>query len=271
MIDWSARRAHLSGIYDGYYASREYQRRYPRPNPGTLDFLLRHAGQARRVADIGCGNGRYALPLLEAGPARLVGCDTSGAALAAFGQRLQGHPAQARVTLVHGDAAALPLERFDCLLMLFGVLGHVGSRQERVECLRQLRRRATPQACLLLSVPSRWRRRPLDLARSLFTPGREAFGDIEFRRRIGQREQTFFYHLYTPRELRAELAEAGWSVIALEAESLLPEWLLSQHGWLGRLDRRLQPWIPPALGYGIRAAARAATPSVQTSVRLGKG
>ena len=252
-------RERMRQLYDSYYRSHDYDRRYPRPNRGTLDFLLRHgAAQARRIADVGCGNGRYALPLLDRGTAELVACDISQAAVDAFALRLAQSPHAHRVQLVAGGPEALPRgSGFDCIVMLFGVLSHIGPREGRIEALRQLRLRAVPDARLLLSVPSRWRRRPVELLLSL-RRGRGRFGDIEFTRMISGRPQTFDYHLYTVQGLRADLADAGWVVKCLEAESLLPEWLITQWPSLGRLDRWVQRFLPAALGYGIRVAAQPA-------------
>ncbi len=250
-------RERMRELYDSYYRSHDYDRRYPRPNLGTLDFLLRHgAAEAQRIADVGCGNGRYALPLLERGDADLVACDISHAAVDAFALRLAQTPHAHRVKLVAGGPEALPRAPvFDCFVMLFGVLSHIGPRGGRIEALRQLQLRAAPEARLLLSVPSRWRRRPVELLLSL-RHGRSRFGDIEFTRLISGRPQTFDYHLYTVRGLRADLAEAGWAIECLEAESLLPEWLVTQWPSLGRLDRWVQRVLPSALGYGIRVSAR---------------
>ncbi|MEJ7931966.1 class I SAM-dependent methyltransferase [Ramlibacter sp. AN1015] len=261
-LGWSGVREQLRDLYDAYYASRDYERRYPRANHGTLAFMWRHgAARARCVLDVGCGSGRYAMPVLAAGNARVVGCDISRAAIDAFAARLRGHRHAARVTLVHGGAEALaPQLRADCILLLFGVLSHVGPRAARVRALAELRARAADDARLLLSVPSIWRRRPMELMASLadvLRGRRERWGDIAFQRDIGGHKRTFHYHLYTVAALREELALAGWQLQAWEAESLLPEWLLTQWPALERLDLAVQPWLPAAFGYGIRAMARA--------------
>jgi len=246
-------------LYDAYFESLYYEKRYPSPNPGTMDFLVRHgAAQARQLADVGCGSGRYAVPLLELGTQQVFACDISRAALDGLAGRIQSAGLAGRVRLVLGSAESLPhpLE-LDCIVMLFGVLSHIATRQARVEVLRQLRRRAATDARLLLSVPSRWRRRPFELLASLVAPDR-ALGDIEYTRTFLGRPQTFFYHLYTIKGLREDLAQAGWQVEAMEAESVFPESAVTRWPALGELDRILQRGLPAALGYGIRVAARPA-------------
>ena len=81
-------------------------------------------------------------------------------------------------------------------------------------------------------------------------------GNILFTRVLGGTPHQFFYHLYTVKRLRAELLEAGFVMTTASAESLLPEWLITQHPWLGRADALLSRALPAALGYGIRAVAR---------------
>jgi SAM-dependent methyltransferase len=253
----AALREQMRALYDSYYASSDYERRYPRPNAGTLAFLLRHGvGQARLLADVGCGNGRYALPALEAGAHRVVACDVSTAAIDSFARRLHRHPAAGQVQLVRGGPEALPQDaQFDCLMMLFGVLSHIGPRAARITALRELHQRAAPGARLLLSVPSAWRRRPLELLSSMWQRHHEVFGDVRFTRHIAGRPQTFYYHLYSLRRLRDELDEGGWWMAHAEAESLMPEWQVTTSSVLERIDRWCQPWLPAALGYGIRVVA----------------
>ena len=218
-----------------------------------------------QFADVGCGNGRYALPVMRAGGCELVGCDLSRNALDAFARRLheasdeRDVPDPARLALVLGGPEALPAgPPFDRFMMLFGVLSHIGPRAGRVDALRELRQRASADAQLLLSVPSLWRRRPLELLASLARRGGDTLGDVRFTRLIAGRPQTFYYHLYTLRGLREELAEAGWRLVHVEAESLAPEWLITRFAACEWLDRRLQARLPAALGYGIRAVARPA-------------
>ena len=250
-------RGAMQALYDQYFESHDYERRYPQPNTGTLAFLRRHgAMQCAEVLDIGCGNGRYAIPYLKESRGRLTGCDISAAALRSFARSVQESALEPRVRLVNGGVEALwPELPYDAVLLMFGVLGHVGPHPERRVLLRRLREISAPDCRLFLSVPSLWRRRPLELLGSLFSRERETWGDIHFSRRIAGQPRTFFYHLYTLRGLISELASSGWTLVDAEAESVLPEWLITQSALFDRIDHRLQAFCPTALGYGIRALA----------------
>ncbi len=255
--------------YDSAFASRDYQARYPVANPATLEFLrLCHLDRAREVLDLGCGNGRYAIPLAAMGQARVTACDPSREALSALAQLLARTPWQHRFQLVQGGADSIdPAARFDGFMLMFGVLGLLGPAPERVAVLRRLRAQALPEARLVLSVPSAWRRLPIAqlqarLRRLWQTDGGTDVAsnpggsrDVHLTRRIAGQRRGFTYHLYRPGELRRELAAGGWRIVRLEAESLLPESMVCRWDSVGALDGRLRPWLPAAWGYGMRALA----------------
>ena len=255
----------MARLYDHYYASHAYDLRYPRPNPGVMRFLLEHgAADARNILDFGCGSGRYGMALLERGSARMTAYDISKVSLAEYARRLRQSPHASRVTLAGGELSSLGCApSYDMVLMLFGVLSHVGARAERLRVLQRLRRLVDGQGSLILSVPSIWRRRPLELARAMLArqagraaPPRDEPGNVVFSREVGGMPVEFFYHLYTLARLADELAAAGFALVECRAESVLPEWLVTQHPRLARLDAAAARILPAALGYGICALAR---------------
>jgi SAM-dependent methyltransferase len=257
--------AGMTDLYDHYFACKDYEKRYPAPNAATLEFLLRHgAGKAGRILDFGCGNGRYALALLEATSAHVTGYDISTSAIEEFSNFLKQTPFGPRVRLLTGPREVLAgPERFDVVLLLFGVLSHIGGCADRLDVLCDLRAMMAPQGRLVLTVPSIWRRRPLELLSATFKrlTGRaqdvqaEA-GNIEFTRLLGGISHTFFYHLYSVRRLRQELQSCGFEIVEMDAESVLPEWLITQYPAVGRLDAVVSRFLPAFLGYGIRAVVK---------------
>ena len=254
----------MTDLYDRYYTSHEYEKRYPKPNQGTLHFLFDNgAKEAKDILDFGCGNGRYALPLLQQTNARLTGFDISHAAIAELSRFLQNNPHAERMRLFDGDAQILNGQGdYDMVMLMFGVLSHVGDHTARLATLKQLRSLMRPEGKLVLSVPSIFRRRPLELFAAHWQrmtgkarDTQKEPGNILFTRNIDKQAHQFFYHLYSVAGLRAELQEAGFTITTLSPESLLPEWMITQHDLLGKLDEALLPLLPAALGYGIRAVA----------------
>ncbi len=255
----------MEGLYDHYFACQDYQKRYPTPNATTLDFLIAHgADAANQILDFGCGNGRYALALLQRTQATVTGYDISLAAIDAFQSLLNNTLFGQRARLLTGPLDVLEsCAKFDMVLMLFGVLSHVGGLAARQEVLQRLRALMQPNGKLVITVPSVWRRRPLDWCSAVLrratgrAPGVQAEpGNIEFTRVLAGAPHTFFYHLYSAQSLRRELRSCGFEVVAMDAESVLPEWLVTQHRTLGRADAAVSRFLPAALGYGIRVVAR---------------
>ncbi len=84
------------------------------PDRGDLDAYVAIAEelQARRVLDIGCGTGVFALMLADRG-IDVVGVDPAGASL----DVARAKPGGERVRWIHGDATALPPLRVDLATM----------------------------------------------------------------------------------------------------------------------------------------------------------
>ncbi|MDQ0408196.1 class I SAM-dependent methyltransferase [Streptomyces sp. NBC_01723] len=107
MADECFRHPRLAAVYDALDTDR-----------GDLDAYLRVAGEfgARRVLDIGCGTGVFALLLADRG-IEVVGLDPAAASL----DVARGKPGAARVRWIEGDAASLPPLRADLATMTANV------------------------------------------------------------------------------------------------------------------------------------------------------
>ncbi|PSM41533.1 SAM-dependent methyltransferase [Streptomyces dioscori] len=103
------------------------------PDRGDLDAYLRVAEEfgARRVLDIGCGTGVFAL-LLAARGIEVVGVDPARASL----DVARGKPRGETVRWIHGDATALPPLRVDLATMTANAAQQIVGDGEWRETLR---------------------------------------------------------------------------------------------------------------------------------------
>lgn len=250
--------------YDLYFSSGLYQRRYPRANARSLAFIVDHLGAgAVEILDFGCGDGRYALPLLQATEATVTGYDVCGEAL----KRLIGHGCRfaeaGRLRPLSGTLEAVLAHyerrpRPQLAMLMFGVLGHIRPAAERRRVLTALARLLAPGGRLVLSVPNRRRRfRHEQRQRPASFDGQplEA-GDITYRRCAGKTEIPLFYHLYTAASLRHDLEASGFVVDQLVAESALSEHAVTASPGARALDEGLRRLIPLDWVYGFLASAR---------------
>jgi tRNA (uracil-5-)-methyltransferase TRM9 len=259
----------VAGNYDQYFASQLYDQRYPRPNPSSLAAVMREIrGGRARVLDFGCGNGRYAAPLLEQTEAMIVACDISRKAIDELSVRCARQVERGRLRLVCGDLSVLvnALDRsegFDLAILMFGVLGHIFSRALRQQTLAAIRGLLRPGGRIIVTVPNATRRFPRRqaLARRLVQTGQLEPGDIYYERRAENVAVKMYYHLYTLEEFVLELEQQGFRLIQVEAESVLPESSVVRSAPVRWADRMLATLIPVRYAYGFRAVAEAAAAS----------
>ena len=254
----------MSGSYDRYISSGLYDRRYPRPNRRTLRKMKRSLPAGGRFLDVGAGTGRYTLPLLQVTGTSGVALDICPVARTTLAERLGEFVRAERLVIRGEDADALAADHpqaFDLALLAFGVLAHVAGCAERLRLLRAIRSMLKADGTLILSVPNARRRFRAEQRTSapLVDAGKLEPGDILYNRGQDDGEIQLFYHLYTLAEVRDDLAEAGFRVTNVGAESLLSERTVVSDPLTGWLDAMACSIAPASLGYDLLAVAKLQT------------
>lgn len=186
--------------------------------------LVRRFTPGQRILDVGCGGGREAVPMAQAG-LRPVAMDVSVAMVRAA----TAHASERGVPLpvVAASLSALPFrpEAFDGVALLGQVIAHVPGRDGRIAALREVRRALRPGGTLVMTTHNRrchwkfalffgWVNRWRRLLRR-FGRG-SGLGDHDrWSARIGRLEggPPVFFHMYDLDEATADLAEAGFEVV----------------------------------------------------------
>lgn len=223
---------HIASEYDAYFVDsplmqldlRVLRSRLP-PASSTAPIV---------VADLGCGTGRVACELLPLGY-HLINVDLSPAMLRQVAAKIP-LPYQTRCQCISANlvdlATALPSHSIDWCVCLFSSLGMIRGRQHRQKCLEGVRQVLKPGGTLMVHVHNRYYSLrdpggPSWLLRSWLAScwQRDAeFGDRMYSyRRLPQ----MFLHIYSRRELLADLRAAGFRSLELlpisaQGDQLLP-------------------------------------------------
>lgn len=197
------------------------------------EALLRRAfAPGQLILDVGCGGGREAVPMVQAG-LRVVAIDLTVPMLRA----VAAHAATCQVTLsaLAGNVTVLPFrdQTFDGVAMLGQILALVPTRAQRLAALQSVRRVLRPGGTLVMTTHNRrchwkfrlyfawvngWRR----LARRLGRRGGPEDYDRWSRRDLAARPdsgQRLFLHMYDLQEAVADLQEAGFRVVEAKARA----------------------------------------------------
>ncbi|WP_187428033.1 hypothetical protein ROLI_001480 [Roseobacter fucihabitans] len=245
----------IAASYHTYFTSGQYDKRYPSPNKTTWQRICQLVTPSTHLIDFGCGSGRYLLRL-QGKVARAAGFDISPAAIALIRERaaLSGWD-DLEILGPAPEALQGYIDRVgqaDVVLCLFGVLGHIQDAHIRHEALLQMHRALKPgTGRLLVSVPNMARRFYAEQR----VAGADATGSIEYERHMDGAHVVLPYQLYDPARLCRELAEAGFELRGLGAESVLPESWLLNNAFARWGDGVVTPLCPARWGYGIIAEA----------------
>jgi len=182
---------------------------------GAVDrFILERSPAGARVLDVGAGDGVRGVRIARALSARRVVLCEPSPAMAALCRR------QGADEVWEAAAEALPGdERFDVVLCLWNVLGHLRDRGARVAALREMRRVLAPGGSVFFDVNNRHNRRAYGTWRVALRRAVDALapddrrGDTRFEWKVGGRRIPATGHLFTPREVDAIVLAAGLEVV----------------------------------------------------------
>jgi ubiquinone/menaquinone biosynthesis C-methylase UbiE len=221
----------VKAVYDTI--ATEYDERIPGAGPADdmftaneMDWLLSKIQPGERVLDIGCGTGRFTVPLAELG-AEVSALDISVGMLDVLRKKLRSKGLSA--DLKQGDMCELPFPdaTFD-VVTSFLALMHVPPA-DRPAVFHEVRRVLKPGGRMALGVKN-------GIFERLFKGDRFAavdVTDVEGKKLLftntnhGTEYQAAWYS-FTPQELEALFARAGMTVVHLKGNIPFAVWLADE-------------------------------------------
>jgi hypothetical protein len=211
------------------------------------------------------------MPFLRATNAFVCAYDISADACKALELQAATADAGSQRLLITADLGAVRAAGpYDLVVALFGVLSHIEGRENRIDTLGSIRSVLSREGLLLLTVPHALRRFPLHASpEGRGSEDSRAFARVQARRyfpsarpviyrhHIENEAMPFPYYLFSRRELISELSAAGFALMVLESDSILPERRLVRRPALTPVDDFLCRLLPSWAGYGLRAICRA--------------
>ncbi|KUN20316.1 ubiquinone biosynthesis methyltransferase UbiE [Streptomyces corchorusii] len=212
-------------------------------------FLLEKIRPGERVLDIGCGTGRFTVPMAELG-AQVSGLDLSEAMLEVAAGKLRERNLTA--DLREGDMAHMPFPdgSFDTVTSMLALM-HL-PLEDRPAVFAEVHRVLRPGGRMLLGVKNA-------LFEEMFTGDRFASVDVtdvaakqlQFTRTRSGEDYLAPWYSFSPQDLTALFAGAGMTVTRMRGNSPLAAWLADEvlrdasvRSFVDRIERFLGE-IPP--------------------------
>ncbi len=191
-----------------------------------MRFLMSKIDSGTKVLDMGCGTGRFTIPLAVSG-ARMTGLDLTSAMLDQA--RAKAEDAQVRIEFHQGDMAALPFpdNSFDVVTSMLALM-HI-PLPDRQSVFSEVARVLKPGGRMLLCVKN-------GVFERMFSGDRFAEVDITdvankelvFTETRAGEELRAPWFSFTPDELTLLFARAGMSLTHLKGNSPISVWLAEQ-------------------------------------------
>jgi len=199
----------LQAVYDRIADHFSQTREYAWPEvEAFVDNEIDRCGDLDQALDLGCGNGRHAQTLAEAG-ASVVGLDVSRGLLNEARQRATERGFD--VDLVHGDASRHPFinDQFSQVVYV-ATLHHLPTREARRQSLSEVGRVLAPDGRGLVSAWS--------TAHDRFDADKGFDTTVDWTL-PGGKQVGRYYHIYDPEEFREDLAAASIDVVDCRVSS----------------------------------------------------
>ena len=251
-------------VYNKYYSTGTYNKRYPNPNINFFKKVLPHINKSRSLLDFGCGEGRHLFSILEFTSANVVAYDISTSAIDNAKNKLKSYKHRERVIKITSSFEEInAFAPFDTIICMFGVISHIAGVAERNKIFHTFRHKLLKKdGKLIVSVPNSYRRFICEQLKyfyqrkngNILSPASEP-SDIMYTRKIEGQSTPLFYHLYTPYTLKQELTNCGFTINLVAPESFFPESFVVNNKILAYLDFLFTSFLPASFGYGILAVA----------------
>ena len=174
-------------------------------------LIEKHFRRSQRLLELGCGGGRVALGLLQAGFADVVATDFSPIMVSLARAVLADHDASWEKTVEQQDATALtyPEASFDGAIFAFNGLMCLPSRAHRLAALRSIRHVLKPGGVFLFTASDREKG-----ANAAYWAKEARPADVIPGDRWHESDTSpVFIHSSTEQETRDELAETGFTTL----------------------------------------------------------
>ncbi|MBV9160910.1 MAG: class I SAM-dependent methyltransferase [Pseudonocardiales bacterium] len=262
-------KATIKSVYDEI--AGEYDERIPGSGHSDeifteteLEFLLSKITQGERVLDMGCGTGRFTVPLAATG-AEVTGLDLSTGMLTVAGKKLGERGLKAEMR--QGDMAELPFPdgTFDTVTSMLALMHIPLAERQAVFC--EVSRVLKPGGRMLLCVKN-------SVFERLFKGDRFASVDVTdvedkkliFTETTSGTAYTAPWYSFAPHDLAALFARAGMTVTHLRGNSPVSVWLAEEvladiRTVVQGLERALAD-VPPFSHLGYHLLVEAVKPQV---------